>query len=369
MIAPKISLASCGAAWDFSKIRVFPADRVPRSDARDSLPEIIQRKLAIGRIDDPLELEAARIADQVMRMVEPSAPPASGVPQVSHKSAVCDDGEAKMLQPKPVGPYRAATGETPPIAHDVLRSPGEPLDAGTRAEMEARFQYNFAHMRVHANAQAAASAQALNACAYTFGQRIVFGPNRYAPSTVEGRWLLAHELAHTIQQRNGGDVRGSAEPDEILESSANAAACSVASGDTVSFRLPASERRVQRAPVSDLRWKNDVKAARYRGQLMAARIRQHGKLSSEARAKVNEELAYFEGAAKEAYIREVKPALAPFVEIQMPAMAMSVEPAKPQPMSKQLEYEAMAAYYESTRQSQLEAAATAHAAFGKVSPR
>ena len=259
---------------------------------------------------------------------------------------------------------RSKATQPPTVAvKNVVAERGQPLDAGARAEMEARFQYSFAHVRVHADAQAAASAQALNARAYTLGQRIVFGPNRYAPSTDEGRWLLAHELAHTIQQRNAGDVRGSAEPDEILESSANAAACSVASGATVSFRLPASDRRVQRAPVSDLHWKNDVKAARYRGQLMAARIRQHGKLSSEARAKANEELAYFEGAAKEAYIREVKPALAPFVEIQMPAMAMGAEPAKPEPISKQREYEAMAAYYELTRQSQLEAAATAHTSF------
>src|SRR5215469_3403043 len=130
MIAPEVSRTSSGAAWDFSKIRVFPADWVPSHD-RDALPEIIQPKLAIGRVDDPLELEADRIADQVMRMVEPSVPRAARVPQVSRKCAACEDDEAKMLQRKPVGPDRAAAGETPPIAHDVLRLPGEPLEADT----------------------------------------------------------------------------------------------------------------------------------------------------------------------------------------------------------------------------------------------
>ena len=255
-------------------------------------------------------------------------------------------------------------------AEQVVEERGEPLDEGARGEMEARFQYSFADVRVHADAEAAASAQAQNARAYTLGQSIVFGANRYAPATDEGRRLLAHELAHTIQQRTAGDGRGSAEPEEMLESSANAAACSVASGDRVAFRHPQSGRRVQRAPLSDARWKNDVQAARYRGQQLAARVRKHGKLSSDARKKANEELGYFEGAAKEAYRREVKPAMAQFAEIEMPAMDMAAEPAKPEPasqqpapMSKQSEYEAMSAYYASERESQLEYAETAHANF------
>jgi hypothetical protein len=82
--------------------------------------------------------------------------------------------------------------------------------------------------------------------------------------------------------------------------------------------LPACGLQIQRAPASDLRWKNNVRAARYRGQLMANRIRKHGKLSPEARAKINEELAYFEGDAKEAYLREVQPILKATVEIEMP---------------------------------------------------
>jgi len=78
-------------------------------------------------------------------------------------------------------------------------------------------------------------------------------------------------------------------------------------------------RAIQRAPAADLRWSRDVNAARYRGRLIAQRIRIHTRLSKEARAKINSELAYFEGAAKEAYIKEVRPALLAVNEIEMPA--------------------------------------------------
>jgi Domain of unknown function (DUF4157) len=86
---------------------------------------------------------------------------------------------------------------------EALSSPGQPLDEGTRVFMESRFGHNFAQVRVHANAQAAESARAVNALAYTVGQDIVFGKQRYAPRTGEGQQLLAHELVHVVQQRAG----------------------------------------------------------------------------------------------------------------------------------------------------------------------
>ncbi len=82
----------------------------------------------------------------------------------------------------------------PSIVHDVLRSPGQSLDTGTRAFMEPRFGRDFSHVRIHTDAQAAQSAQVVNAQAYTVGQDLVFGPGQYAPETQEGTKLLAHEL-------------------------------------------------------------------------------------------------------------------------------------------------------------------------------
>jgi hypothetical protein len=94
----------------------------------------------------------------------------------------------------------------PPIVHDVLRSPGQPLDRGTRAAMESSFGQDFSGVRVHTDARAAKSAGAVNALAYTMGRNVVFGPRLYNPGSTNGCQLLAHELAHVVQQRGRLDV-------------------------------------------------------------------------------------------------------------------------------------------------------------------
>lgn len=93
---------------------------------------------------------------------------------------------------------RAAT--VPPIVHEVLRSPGQPLDSATREFMEPRFGHDFSRVRVHTDAKAAESARVIGARAYTAGQDVVFGKGEYAA----GKSLLAHELTHVVQQRRGG---------------------------------------------------------------------------------------------------------------------------------------------------------------------
>jgi hypothetical protein len=86
------------------------------------------------------------------------------------------------------------------IVHEVLRSPGQPLDGETRAFMEPRFGHDFSRVRVHTDAKAAESAIAMNALAYTVGRDVVFGTAQYAPGTLKGRRLLMHELTHVLQQ-------------------------------------------------------------------------------------------------------------------------------------------------------------------------
>jgi thiol-disulfide isomerase/thioredoxin len=88
----------------------------------------------------------------------------------------------------------------PPLVHDVLRAPGRPLERRTRRSLEASFGRDFSQIRVHADERAAESARAVDAAAYAVGPHLVFGAGRYAPSTTAGRRLLAHELAHTVQQ-------------------------------------------------------------------------------------------------------------------------------------------------------------------------
>ena len=106
-------------------------------------------------------------------------------------------------QAVPAGPAVA-----PPVVHEVLGSPGRPLDPGMRGEMEARFGHDFSRVRVHTDERAAASARAVKAAAYTVGRDVVFGTAGYTPGTAEGRSLLAHELAHVVQQ-GGRSTAGS----------------------------------------------------------------------------------------------------------------------------------------------------------------
>jgi hypothetical protein len=110
------------------------------------------------------------------------------------------------------GPSRP--DRVPGIVHDVLATPGEPLGAEVRQDMEAAFGHDFGRVRIHADDRAARSADAVAAAAYTSGHHVVFASNRYAPAATEGRRLLAHELAHVAQQA-GSSSAGSASPHEV----------------------------------------------------------------------------------------------------------------------------------------------------------
>ncbi len=94
------------------------------------------------------------------------------------------------------------TAAAPPIVQKVLREPGQPLDQSSRAFFEPRFGFNFGSIRIHTDANAALSADAVRALGYTVGNHIVFGAGQYQPATPKGRQLLAHELAHAVQQRS-----------------------------------------------------------------------------------------------------------------------------------------------------------------------
>jgi hypothetical protein len=140
--------------------------------------------------------------------------------------------------------------EIPPIAHEVLNSPGQQLDPATRAFMEPQFGHDFRNVRVHTGAKAAESARSLHANAYTVGQHVVFGINEFAPATHEGRELLAHELAHTIQQRGASSTVQLVPPGSTLEAAAEQAGRDVTSGRSVTEPLGSSELAVARQPVT-----------------------------------------------------------------------------------------------------------------------
>lgn len=149
----------------------------------------LQARLEIGQVDDPLEQEADRVADQMLGN-SANSPPRS--------LAVAAATPAMHLSSKSgVGP---GDGTAPASVDQVLRTPGQPLAAATRAFFEPRFGHDFSHVRVHADSQAAASARTVQARAYTVGNDLVFASGAYAPQNRAGQHLLAHELTHVLQQ-------------------------------------------------------------------------------------------------------------------------------------------------------------------------
>ena len=128
------------------------------------------------------ERASKRATTQKNQPFEPANHQASRILQ---RKCVCGNhtltgGECAECSRKKQTPQRASLslrgrgtegkGELPPIVHDVLRSPGQPLDAVTSAFMEPRFGHDFSQVTVHADTKAAESAQAVNALAYTVGR-------------------------------------------------------------------------------------------------------------------------------------------------------------------------------------------------------
>jgi hypothetical protein len=144
----------------------------------------------VSQPGDAFEREAEGIAARVM----------------SGESASVTAGAARRhVQRAARGTRGGAVAAAPAALAAGLRSHSRPLDPGTRAFMESRFGREFGGVRVHAGQDAGDSAQRIRARAYTLGGHVVFAPGEYAPGTQAGRRLIAHELAHVVQQ-SGDDA-------------------------------------------------------------------------------------------------------------------------------------------------------------------
>jgi hypothetical protein len=134
---------------------------------------------------------------------------------------------ALRLQPRASSGSRAEA--VPGSVREAVEAPGRPLDPATRSFMEPRFGQDFSGVRVHTNNEAARSARDVSALAYTAGQNIVFAPGQYTPDTARGQHLLAHELAHVVQQRrmpapDKDTISRPGDRDEVAAERASAAA-------------------------------------------------------------------------------------------------------------------------------------------------
>jgi Domain of unknown function (DUF4157) len=198
---PSPAIAGHGRAASPADVSLPPALELQQLAGNQAMQQLLrsgflQAKLAISNPDDPEEREADHVASTIMRKH-------AGAPcSCSPGEVMCEECQQKQSQPtisrRASAP--AAPSHVPRIVSDVLRSPGHPLDSAARAFFEPRFGHDFSHVRVHTDSHAADSARSINAHAYTSGSDIVFAPGQYSPATETGRSLLAHELAHVIQQ-------------------------------------------------------------------------------------------------------------------------------------------------------------------------
>jgi outer membrane protein OmpA-like peptidoglycan-associated protein len=193
----------------------------------------VQAKLAINRPGDAFEQEADRVADTVMRMpeaesVEPFKSLGAAVPpRLQRMCQECEDEKQTATSnsrqslsnnntqsntdPEPDENLQAKEipGAVPEMSSDsaaelsAFKGSGRMLPQSERRFFEPRFGYDFSNVRIHTDQRAESSARKINALAYTAGSHVVFGEGQYHPETGAGRRLIAHELAHVIQQRSG----------------------------------------------------------------------------------------------------------------------------------------------------------------------
>jgi hypothetical protein len=187
----------------------------------------IQTKLSVSAPSDPYEQEAERVADAVMTGRKPRTNLASqGVQPVLRRAVLRPVDAADSRDPdenlgtQSSAPYppdeiqRSAIGDaslvTPQFEKSLQRSlntGGDVLPAPIRSFMESQLGWDFRSVRVHHDHAASTLARDINARAFTTANHIFFDKSQYLPETSEGRHLLAHELAHIIQQQDGSVSR------------------------------------------------------------------------------------------------------------------------------------------------------------------
>ena len=185
----------------------------PETKKKSGTTPFFQAKLRVNTPGDAHEQEADQVADQVMRMQEDEEPVVqrkslTPVNSVQRMCAGCEEKQEGKVQRQETTSGSSGGQTAPPVVGQALSSGGgRPMDTGTRQFMERRFGQDFGQVRIYTGGQAAESASAIQARAYTSGKDIVFGAGEYRPESGEGKRLLAHELVHVGQQGNSSIKR------------------------------------------------------------------------------------------------------------------------------------------------------------------
>ena len=216
----------------------------PHSLAQQGARQRSAQRSPLHRI--PIRTLQQTLGNRALRRLLQQTLSAPAVPELSRKCALGGESkeESAECSKKRHAPQRSSASaddaglEAPPIVEHVLASPGQPLAESARRELEPGFGHDFSAVRVHDDSQAADSAAAINALAYTVSNHIAFGTNQYAPGTRDGNRLLAHELTHTIQQTEGTSLRVQTAPEISLQSDAPVAGPTPAAAGPVDQEPP-----------------------------------------------------------------------------------------------------------------------------------
>ncbi len=127
-------------------------------------------------------------------------------PSAASERAADRMADAALAGLPPVAASAPVGSAVTPVVRAGLSGAGRRLEAPLQQDMEQRFGHDFSRVRIHADLQAHRSARAATAQAFTVGAHIAFASGRYAPQTAAGRTLLAHELAHVVQQSTWPEV-------------------------------------------------------------------------------------------------------------------------------------------------------------------
>jgi hypothetical protein len=196
-----------------------PSPLAARRVSIGSANQLPQRKPMIGAASDPLEREADRTAGRAVRgdvIPAPATPPAA--PSIRRKCAACAAHEDEVMQRQAEeedeeevrlkgaegcaacgGDAQAGAAQ----AASAVSGAGTPLTHELRAYFEPRLGRDLSDVRLHLDGMAGSAAERIHARAYTLGREIAFAPGQFAPATIEGRRLIAHELGHVVQQVGG----------------------------------------------------------------------------------------------------------------------------------------------------------------------
>ncbi|WP_174524529.1 eCIS core domain-containing protein [Thauera butanivorans] len=175
-----------------------------------TLPAYAARPTRLSQPGEAIEREAEGHADAAAPASTPDpTPTAAPAPPPSAASADSDATPSPPAHAAAAAAAGTSSPSAPPGAAlpayaagrvEDRRGRGEPLPEDARAPLESHFGRDFADVRIHTDAEAARLTAALGARAFTSGRDIHVAADAYAPDTAEGRHLLAHELAHVVQQ-------------------------------------------------------------------------------------------------------------------------------------------------------------------------